>query len=124
MAVVACAVVNTAFVIKNILWNPIDRNHGGELEFGGFFNVINIALERRNPIGDLSIGRCVKDRCHHQSIGQAKGTLAGDIGNRLFDKLRAQSPRQFMNCGVAEANMMGVAAGMGLCGLRPIVYTI
>jgi transketolase len=29
-----------------------------------------------------------------------------------------------MNCGVAEANMMGVAAGLGLCGLRPIVYTI
>jgi transketolase len=50
--------------------------------------------------------------------------LSGDIGNRLFDKLRAQSPRQFMNCGVAEANMMGVAAGMGLSGLRPIVYTI
>jgi transketolase len=50
--------------------------------------------------------------------------LSGDIGNRLFDKLRAQSPKQFLNCGVAEANMMGVAAGMGLCGLRPIVYTI
>lgn len=50
--------------------------------------------------------------------------LSGDIGNRLFDKLRSQSPRQFMNCGVAEANMMGVAAGMGLCGLRPVVYTI
>ena len=50
--------------------------------------------------------------------------LSGDIGNRLFDKLRAQSPQQFMNCGVAEANMMGVAAGMGLSGLRPIVYTI
>jgi len=50
--------------------------------------------------------------------------LSGDIGNRLFDKLRAQSPERFMNCGVAEANMMGVAAGMGLCGLRPIVYTI
>ena len=50
--------------------------------------------------------------------------LSGDIGNRLFDKLRAQSPSQFMNCGVAEANMMGVAAGMGLSGLRPIVYTI
>lgn len=50
--------------------------------------------------------------------------LSGDIGNRLFDKLRAQSPAQFLNCGVAEANMMGVAAGMGLCGLRPIVYTI
>jgi transketolase len=50
--------------------------------------------------------------------------LSGDIGNRLFDKLRAQSPDRFMNCGVAEQNMMGVAAGMGLSGLRPIVYTI
>jgi transketolase len=50
--------------------------------------------------------------------------LSGDIGNRLFDKLRAQSPDQFLNCGVAEQNMMGVAAGMGLSGLRPIVYTI
>ncbi len=50
--------------------------------------------------------------------------LSGDIGNRLFDKLRAQSPQQFLNCGVAEQNMMGVAAGMGLSGLRPIVYTI
>ncbi len=50
--------------------------------------------------------------------------LSGDIGNRLFDKLRAQSPTQFINCGVAEANMMGVAAGMALSGLRPITYTI
>ena len=50
--------------------------------------------------------------------------LSGDIGNRLFDKLRAQSPERFMNCGVAEANMMGVAAGMASTGLRPIVYTI
>jgi transketolase len=50
--------------------------------------------------------------------------LSGDIGNRLFDKLKAQSPLQFMNCGVAEANMIGVAAGMGLSGLRPVVYTI
>lgn len=50
--------------------------------------------------------------------------LSGDIGNRLFDKLRVQSSRQFLNCGVAEQNMMSVAAGMGLSGLRPIVYTI
>ena len=50
--------------------------------------------------------------------------LSGDIGNKLFDKLRSQTPNQFINCGVAEQNMMGVAAGMGLSGLRPIVYTI
>lgn len=50
--------------------------------------------------------------------------LSGDIGNKLFDELRTQCPNQFFNCGVAEQNMMGVAAGMGLSGLRPIVYTI
>src|SRR5262245_23973267 len=50
--------------------------------------------------------------------------LSGDIGNRLFDEFRARFPSRFSNCGVAEANMMGVAAGMALCDLRPVVYTI
>lgn len=50
--------------------------------------------------------------------------LSGDIGNKLFDKLKAVDERRFYNCGIAEANMMGVAAGMALSGLRPFVYTI
>ena len=37
---VACAVVNTAFVIKRIRWDPIDCNLGGKHKFSGFFNVI------------------------------------------------------------------------------------
>tara|TARA_R110000824_G_scaffold366730_3_gene555797 strand:- start:59542 stop:60468 length:927 start_codon:yes stop_codon:yes gene_type:complete len=50
--------------------------------------------------------------------------LSGDIGNRLFDKFRASHADRFFNCGVAEQNMMGVAAGMAMSGLRPIAYTI
>jgi transketolase len=50
--------------------------------------------------------------------------LSGDIGNRLFDKFRNAHAERFFNCGVAEANMMGVAAGMAMSGLRPIAYTI
>lgn len=50
--------------------------------------------------------------------------LSGDIGNKLFDKFKQGAPGRFFNCGVAEANMMGVAAGLALCGLRPVVYTI
>ena len=50
--------------------------------------------------------------------------LSGDIGNRLFDTFRERFPDRFYNCGVAEANMTSVAAGMALCGLRPFVYTI
>ena len=50
--------------------------------------------------------------------------LSGDIGNKLFDKCKQLDKERFYNCGIAEANMMGVAAGMALSGLRPIIYTI
>ncbi len=50
--------------------------------------------------------------------------LSGDIGNRLFNTFKDRYSGRFFNCGVAEANMMSVAAGMALSGLRPIVYTI
>lgn len=50
--------------------------------------------------------------------------LSGDIGNRLFDKYKQGFPNRFFNCGVAEANMITMAAGMALCGLRPVTYTI
>ena len=50
--------------------------------------------------------------------------LSGDIGNRMFDKFKEVAPERFLNCGIAEANMMSLAAGMALSGLRPVVYTI
>jgi transketolase len=50
--------------------------------------------------------------------------LSGDIGNRLFDKFKDVAPGRFFNCGVAEANMVGVAAGMAASGLKPLCYTI
>jgi len=50
--------------------------------------------------------------------------LSGDIGNRLFDRFKEEFPRRFYNCGIAEANMVSMAAGMASCGLRPVCYTI
>lgn len=50
--------------------------------------------------------------------------LSGDIGNRMFDDFKQSCPGRFYNCGVAEANMTGMAAGLALCGLRPVTYTI
>lgn len=50
--------------------------------------------------------------------------LSGDIGNRLFDKLRDEFPDRFYNCGIAEAGMIGMAAGLAMSGLRPYCYTI
>lgn len=50
--------------------------------------------------------------------------LSGDIGNRMFDRFKLAAPERFFNCGIAEANMMSMAAGMALSGLRPVIYTI
>lgn len=58
------------------------------------------------------------------TVDQRVVVLSGDIGNRLFDRFKERHAARFYNCGVAEANMTGVAAGMALCGLRPFTYTI
>ena len=50
--------------------------------------------------------------------------LAGDIGYKLFDNFQKKYPHRFYNCGVAEANMTTVAAGLALKGFTPITYTI
>ena len=50
--------------------------------------------------------------------------LMGDIGNRLFNSFRDRFPDRFYNAGVAEANMVTMAAGMAAEGLRPYCYTI
>ena len=48
--------------------------------------------------------------------------LTGDHGYSLFDEFRARFPDQYLNAGVAEQNMVGMAAGLARVGFRPIVY--
>ncbi|VVD82315.1 transketolase [Pandoraea communis] len=48
--------------------------------------------------------------------------LTGDHGYALFDAFRRACPNQYINCGVAEQNMVGVAAGLARAGFRPVVY--
>jgi transketolase len=50
--------------------------------------------------------------------------IVSDIGNITFDGFRAEFPDRFLNVGVAEANMIGVCAGLALCGKIPVAYTI
>lgn len=48
--------------------------------------------------------------------------LTGDHGYALFDEFRRQCPDQYVNAGIAEQNMVGMAAGLARIGFRPIVY--
>ena len=50
--------------------------------------------------------------------------LIGDTGSGLFDDLKKQAPEQFINAGIAEANMVTVASGLARAGFIPFVYAI
>lgn len=48
--------------------------------------------------------------------------LTGDHGYALFDDFRKECPAQYINAGIAEQNMVGMAAGLARAGFRPFVY--
>jgi transketolase len=50
--------------------------------------------------------------------------VTGDLGFRVVEKFMEQRPRQFLNAGVAEQNLTGVAAGMALSGKIVFTYSI
>ena len=71
----------------------------------------------RNKFADViyEIGRKDKRIC----------ALVADISPAgSIVKFREEFPDRFINCGVAEQAMIGIAAGMALRGMRPFCYTI
>ena len=50
--------------------------------------------------------------------------ISGDLGFRSFEPLQAGMGARFINAGVAEQNLVSVAAGLAKKNLRPICYSI
>jgi transketolase len=50
--------------------------------------------------------------------------LTGDLGFMALEPLRDVAKDRFINAGIAEQNMVSVAAGLAHAGLRPWVYSI
>lgn len=50
--------------------------------------------------------------------------LTGDLGFSFLEKFRDKFPDRFFNMGVAEQNMIGVAAGLAIAGKIVFVYSI
>jgi transketolase len=50
--------------------------------------------------------------------------MTGDLGFGVVTPFMAQLPKQFVNAGVAEQNMTGMAAGMALSGKIVFTYSI
>ena len=50
--------------------------------------------------------------------------IVADVGFSFIDKFIERFPKQFLNVGVTEQSMMGIAAGMALSGWKPYVYSM
>jgi transketolase len=50
--------------------------------------------------------------------------FTADLGFKVLDPFRDAHPDRFTNVGVAEANMVSMAAGMALSGKRPVCYSM
>jgi len=70
----------------------------------------------RNKLGEYLVDYATKD--------EKLRLLVGDIGFGIFDKFIEKHPEKFINCGIAEQNMIGTAAGLADNGFHVVVYTI
>lgn len=50
--------------------------------------------------------------------------LTGDLGFGVFETFQSRLPRQYLNVGIAEQNMVAVATGLALEGYTCFVYSI
>lgn len=49
--------------------------------------------------------------------------LTGDLGFSFCERFQDELPDQFINCGIAEQNMIGIAAGLAIAGKKPYCYS-
>ena len=50
--------------------------------------------------------------------------LTADLGFQALEKFESEFPERFINVGVAESNMIGIATGLALTGKKVYVYSI
>jgi transketolase len=66
----------------------------------------------------------IKTLTEAASAGADIHLFTADLGFKVLDSFRQAHPARFTNVGVAEANMISVAAGMALSGKRPVCYSM
>jgi transketolase len=57
------------------------------------------------------------------TVPRAAVVLAG-IGTHFFEQAEQKHPDRVINVGIRQQLMMGVAGGLAMCGLRPVVHTV
>lgn len=70
----------------------------------------------RREIVDAILPHFRRDKRYH--------LLVCDMGFGVIDNLKKEFPERIINCGIMEQGTVGIAAGMSISGLIPVVYSI
>lgn len=76
----------------------------------------NVPVKMRKLFADLI----------YQQMKQNKDVIivTGDLGYKMWDKIREDFPDRFINVGASEQAMMGIGVGLALEGKIPVIYSI
>ena len=66
----------------------------------------------------------IEELCQLAENDESIWLLTADLGYSVLEKFEARFPSRYLNVGVAEQNMMGVAAGLAMSGKRVVTYSI
>ncbi|MDD2850935.1 MAG: transketolase C-terminal domain-containing protein [Desulfuromonadaceae bacterium] len=66
----------------------------------------------------------IEDICLRMKDNKKIFFLSADFGSPALDQLRADFPDRFFNVGIAEQNLVSIAAGLGLEGFTVYAYAI
>lgn len=77
---------------------------------------MNTDINYRKEIGDCILPYFRKDKRLY--------LLVCDMGFGVTGQIKKEFPDRVINCGIMEQGTVGIAAGMSMSGLIPIVYSI
>lgn len=69
-------------------------------------------------------GAFIKWLCEQARVDSSVVLLTADLGFSVVEPFISEFPGNFFNIGVAEQNMVGIAAGLASEGFRPYTYSI
>jgi transketolase len=84
------------------------------------FQLLDTYKKDTRMMRDIFSGMLDEQMAADEKICYLDADLMGCVGTK---KLVAKYPDRAANCGIAEANMMGIAAGMSAAGMKPYVHT-
>ncbi len=66
----------------------------------------------------------LNELCAQATADERIFLLTADLGWSVLERFATTFPRRFLNVGIAEQNMLGIAAGLAREGYTPFVYSI